>query len=194
MEARCMSMPEDGSEPQELAPGEVGELSLKGPNIFKGYHNNAAATADCLSPDGWFRTGDVGYQDTRGNFYITDRAKELIKFKGFQVPPAELEGILVDNENIDDAAVIGVEWPEQHTEIPKAFVVRSAKSKASGRSAEEEAGNIARWLEAQVAPHKRLRGGVKFVDSIPKSATGKILRRILKKQEQDEQKKLKAKL
>ncbi|KAL4871932.1 hypothetical protein BDV12DRAFT_163387 [Aspergillus spectabilis] len=194
MEAKYMTMPEDGSEPREVPTGEVGELYVRGPNVFLGYHNNPAATADSISPEGWFRTGDVGYQDPKGNFYITDRVKELIKYKGFQVAPAELEGILVDNSSIDDVAVIGIESAEHGTEVPVAYVVRSAKSKSSGASAAEEAANIAKWLEAKVAHHKRLRGGVRFVDEIPKSASGKILRRLLKKQAQEETAAPKAKL
>ncbi|KAL2834305.1 hypothetical protein BDW59DRAFT_137676 [Aspergillus cavernicola] len=194
MEAKYMTMPEDGSEPREVPAGEVGELSLRGPNVFLGYHNNPAATADSISPDGWFRTGDVGYQDNKGNFYITDRVKELIKYKGFQVAPAELEGILVDNSAIDDVAVIGIESAAHGTEVPVAFVVRSAKSKSSGTSAQQEADNIAKWLEGRVAHHKRLRGGVRFVDEIPKSAAGKILRRLLKKQALEEAAAPKAKL
>lgn len=187
LEAKYMTMPEDGSEPREVPAGEVGELYMRGPNIFLGYHNNPAATADCLSADGWFRTGDVGYQDKHNNFYITDRVKELIKYKGFQVAPAELEGILVDNEAIDDVAVIGVESRAHGTEVPLAYVVRSAKSKASGVSAEQEAANIIQWLDGKVAYHKKLRGGVRFVDAIPKSASGKILRRLLKKQAKEEE-------
>ncbi|KAI9372082.1 hypothetical protein BJX61DRAFT_466536 [Aspergillus egyptiacus] len=194
MEAKYMTMPEDGSEPREVPTGEVGELYLRGPNIFKGYHNNPAATADSISPDGWFRTGDVGYQDAKGNFYITDRVKELIKYKGFQVAPAELEGILVDNSAVDDVAVIGVESAEHGTEVPVAYVVRSAKSKSSGASEAQEAANIAKWLEERVAHHKRLRGGVRFVDEIPKSVSGKILRRMLKKRAQEEMAAPKAKL
>ena len=186
MEAKYMTMPEDGSEPQEVKVGEVGELYMRGPNIFLGYHNNPSATSDCLSPDGWFRTGDVGYQDKDGNFYITDRVKELIKYKGFQVPPAELEGILVDNPAVDDVAVVGIESKVHGTEVPVAFIVRSGKSKSSGVSADEEAANISKWLDGKVAYHKRLRGGIQFVDGVPKSAAGKILRRLLKKQAQEE--------
>lgn len=193
MEAKYMTMPEDESEPREVSVGEVGELYMKGPNIFQGYHNNPAATADCLT-DGWFRTGDVGYQDKNGNFYITDRVKELIKYKGFQVAPAELEGILVDHEAIDDVAVIGIESEAHGTEVPLAFVVRSAKSKASGASAEQEAANIIKWLDGKVAYHKRLRGGVRFVDAIPKSVSGKILRRVLKAQAKEAAAAPKAKL
>lgn len=196
LEAKYMTMPEDGSEPREVALGEVGELSLRGENVFLGYHNNDAATADCLSADGWFRTGDVGYQDAQGNFFITDRVKELIKYKGFQVAPAELEGILVNNEAVGDVAVVGMESKEQGTEVPMAFIVRSDKSKASGTSDEQEAANISQWLDGKVAYHKRLRGGVRFVPEIPKSAAGKILRRMLKKQlqEQQQQQQPKAKL
>ncbi|GAB1209821.1 hypothetical protein APSETT445_008608 [Aspergillus pseudonomiae] len=193
MEAKYMTMPEDGSEPREVSAGEVGELYMKGPNVFQGYHNNPAATAECLT-DGWFRTGDVGYQDKNGNFYITDRVKELIKYKGFQVAPAELEGILVDHEAIDDVAVIGIESEAHGTEVPLAYIVRSAKSKSSGASAEQEAANIIKWLDGKVAYHKRLRGGVRFVDAIPKSVSGKILRRVLKKQAKEEAAAPKAKL
>ncbi|KAJ5176114.1 uncharacterized protein N7482_001991 [Penicillium canariense] len=194
MEAKYMTMPEDGSEPREVATGEVGELSVRGPNVFLGYHQNPTATRECLSEDGWFRTGDVGYQDAQGNFFITDRVKELIKYKGFQVPPAELEGLLVDNEAIDDVAVIGIESDAHGSEVPLACVVRSSKSKASGASETEEAANIVRWLDSKVAHHKRLRGGVQFVDQVPKNPSGKILRRILKQQFKDLAKGPRAKL
>ncbi|KAI9925001.1 hypothetical protein MW887_006408 [Aspergillus wentii] len=186
MEAKYMTMPEDGSDPTEVAVGEVGELYLRGDNIFLGYHNNPSATANSLSKDGWFQTGDVGYQDKNANFYITDRVKELIKYKGFQVAPAELEGILVDNEAVDDVAVLGIESEAHGTEVPLAYIVRSAKSKSSGLSAEQEASNIVKWLDGKVAYHKRLRGGIRFVDEIPKSHSGKILRRVLKKAAKEE--------
>lgn len=105
----------------EAKAGEVGELWLAGPNVFKGYWNNEGATGESLTTeqDGtrYFKTGDVGFQDENHNFYITDRVKELIKYKGFQVAPAELEGKLMENESVDDVAVIGVEDREQHTEV-----------------------------------------------------------------------------
>lgn len=189
-----MTMPEDGSESKEVKVGEVGELYLRGPNVFLGYHKNPEATRECLSEDGWFRTGDVGYQDAKGNFFITDRVKELIKYKGFQVPPAELEGILVDNDAIDDVAVIGVESEAHGSEVPLACVVRSAKSKSSGSNEEQEAAKIVQWLNSKVAPHKRLRGGVRFVDEIPKNPSGKILRRMLKQKFKNELQGPKAKL
>ncbi|KAJ5133446.1 hypothetical protein N7526_004811 [Penicillium atrosanguineum] len=194
MEARYMTMSEDGSESKEVKAGEVGELYLRGPNVFLGYHNNPEATRECLSEDGWFRTGDVGYQDAKGNFFITDRVKELIKYKGFQVPPAELEGILVDNEAIDDVAVIGIESEAHGSEVPLACVVRSAKSKSSGSNEEQEAAKIVQWLDSKVAHHKRLRGGVRFVDEIPKNPSGKILRRVLKQKFKNDLQGPKAKL
>ena len=177
-------------EGKELGPGEPGELWLKGPNVFKGYLKNEPATRDAITRDGFFKTGDVGYQDKHNNFYITDRVKELIKYKGFQVAPAELEGKLMDHPDIDDVAVIGVEDREQHTEVPRAYVV-SAKG---GKAGEADAREIVKWMEGKVASHKRLRGGVRFVEEVPKSAAGKILRRILKEKAKQEEKDGKTKL
>lgn len=170
------------AEGKELSPGETGELWLSGPNVFKGYWKNDAATKDSITEDGYFKTGDVGYQDKDNNFYITDRVKELIKYKGFQVPPAELEGKLMDHSDIDDVAVIGVDDEEQQTEVPRAYVVA-----ANGKNSEEDAEAIIKWLEEKVASHKRLRGGVRFIDEIPKSAAGKILRRVLKDKAKQEE-------
>ncbi|KIW78388.1 hypothetical protein Z517_08223 [Fonsecaea pedrosoi CBS 271.37] len=177
---------------KELGAGEPGELWLSGPNVFKGYWKNDAATKDAITEDGYFKTGDVGYQDKDHNFYITDRVKELIKYKGFQVPPAELEGKLMDHPGINDVAVIGVYDEFQHTEVPRAYVVASDRSRTSEKDAEE----IVQWLAKKVANHKRLRGGVRFIDEIPKSAAGKILRRLLKEKakEEDAGGKVKAKL
>ncbi|EUC49579.1 hypothetical protein COCMIDRAFT_84138 [Bipolaris oryzae ATCC 44560] len=164
---------------QELAPGSTGELHLRGPNIFKGYWKNPAATAAALTPDGFFKTGDVGFVDAEHNFYITDRVKELIKYKGFQVAPAELEGKLMENAAVEDVAVVGVQDEERHTEVPRAYVVPAQATR--GRAGEEEeAREIVKWMEGKVAGHKWLRGGVVFVEEIPKSASGKILRRVLK--------------
>lgn len=178
-------------EETEVPVGEPGELWIKGPNVFKGYLNNPEGTKNALTEDGYFKTGDVGYQDKDGNFYITDRIKELIKYKGFQVPPAEIEGLLVSHPMIDDVAVIGVHDEERATEVPRAYVVPK-KGVEVGKKTEED---IKQWLGSKVANHKRLRGGVKFVDEIPKSASGKILRRVLKVQAQEEAKKgIKAKL
>ncbi|KAL5121890.1 hypothetical protein ACEQ8H_000105 [Pleosporales sp. CAS-2024a] len=169
-------------EEKEMPVGETGELWIKGPNVFKGYLNNPEGTAHALTCDGYFKTGDVGYQDKDGNFYITDRVKELIKYKGFQVPPAELEGLLVSHPNVLDCAVIGVYDKDQATELPRAYVV----PKDGLGKTEAESKEIVDWLGAKVAHHKKLRGGVRFVDEIPKSISGKILRRVLKVKAQEE--------
>lgn len=187
----CMKAKYMSPDGEELGPGDVGELWLAGPNIFKGYWKNEEATKEAVTPDGYFKTGDVGFQDKEHNFYITDRVKELIKYKGFQVPPAELEGKLMDHPGINDVAVIGVYDEEQHTEVPRAYVVAS-----QGKSSEKDAEEIVQWLAGKVANHKRLRGGVRFIDEVPKSAAGKILRRLLKDKAKEEAagKKVKAKL
>lgn len=175
---------------EEVPVGQTGELWLKGPNVFKGYLNNPEMTKIALTEDGYFKTGDVGHQDKDGNFYITDRVKELIKYKGFQVPPAELEGILAGNPHVADVAVIGVYDEDQATELPRAYIVPAA---GLGKG-EKEANEIAEWLNQKVANHKKLRGGVKFVDEIPKSVSGKILRRVLKAMALKEKEEFKAKL
>lgn len=171
------------AEETELPVGQTGELWIKGPNIFKGYHKNPEGTKNALTEDGYFKTGDVGHQDKDGNFYITDRVKELIKYKGFQVPPAELEGLLLSHPAINDIAVVGVYDKNQATEVPRAYVVAKAGVEQGPKTAED----ITKWLAAKVASHKRLRGGIRFVDEIPKSASGKILRRVLKIKAQEEE-------
>lgn len=175
---------------KELPVGETGELWITGPNIFLGYLNNEEGTKNALTEDGYFKTGDVGHQDKDGNFYITDRVKELIKYKGFQVPPAELEGVLLAHQDVDDVAVIGIYNKDQATEVPRAYVVPAKGVPGTPETAKK----IADWLATKVAGHKRLRGGVKFVDAIPKTASGKILRRVLKLQAEEEEKIQKAKL
>jgi 4-coumarate--CoA ligase len=169
---------------KELGPGEAGELWLSGPNVFKGYWKNDAATKDSLTEDGYFKTGDIGFQDEQHNFYITDRVKELIKYKGFQVAPAELEGKLMESELVDDVAVIGINDEQQHTEVPRAYIVVSQEKRS--QAGEVEAKAIVDWTAKKVANHKRLRGGIVFVDEIPKSASGKILRRLLKERSKDD--------
>ncbi|EXJ64904.1 hypothetical protein A1O7_01243 [Cladophialophora yegresii CBS 114405] len=185
LEAKFCAVPGSGEESdggKELARGEIGELYVRGPNVFGGYHNNPSATAECLE-DGWFRTGDVGFLDERGNLTITDRVKELIKYKGFQVPPAELEGYLASHPLIDDVAVVGVESEALGTEAPRAYIVRKGGLSAVKPT---DAAEIIGWMNAKVANHKKLRGGVKFVDAVPKSVSGKILRRVLKERAKTE--------
>lgn len=172
---------EDG---QEVKRGEQGELWIKGPHVFVGYHNNHEATKACMSPDGFFKTGDIAYEDERGNMYITDRVKELIKYKGFQVAPAELEGLLMGMDVVDDVAVIGIRDESQATEVPLAFVVL----KKDVEKSEEQKKKIVEWVAGKVASHKKLRGGVKWIDVVPKSASGKILRRVLKDLIKEEEK------
>ncbi|RFU31232.1 hypothetical protein B7463_g5118, partial [Scytalidium lignicola] len=172
---------------EEVPVGQTGELWMKGPNVFKGYLNNPEGTKNALTEDGYFKTGDVGHQDKDGNFYITDRVKELIKYKGFQVAPAELEGLLLGNNEVNDVAVIGVYDESQATELPRAYIVPANGIKAD----KETEKRIQDWLAAKVSHHKHLRGGIRFVDEIPKSASGKILRRVLKDRVKAEQTKAK---
>lgn len=152
----------------DCGPDEQGELLIRGPQIMKGYLNNAEATANAIDADGWLHTGDVGYADADGFFFIVDRLKEFIKYKAYQVAPAELEALLLTHPAVADAAVI----PKADTEsgeIPKAFVV-----KRSEVTAEE----LMAWVAERVAPYKKVRV-VEFIEKVPKSASGKILRREL---------------
>ncbi|KAH6660162.1 hypothetical protein BKA67DRAFT_530278 [Truncatella angustata] len=169
-------------EGKDVPEGQEGEIWLKGPNVFDGYINRPELAKDTFSQDGYFKTGDIGYQDNKGNFYITDRLKELIKYKGFQVPPAELEGVLLGHADITDACVIPVYDQERATEVPRAYIVVSAGIERTDEKAKE----IVDWIASKVAPHKQLRGGVRFVDEVPKNASGKLLRRVLKEQAKQE--------
>ncbi|KAF6826735.1 4-coumarate- ligase [Colletotrichum plurivorum] len=170
---------------KEITEGKVpGELLVTGPTVMRGYWRNPKATEETIVTDSegnrWLRTGDIAYIDeykTGGLFFIVDRKKELIKVKGNQVAPAELEALLLERPDIADAAVIGVTIKGE--EYPRAYVVRSPGTNAS---AEE----IAKWLEERVSKHKRLRGGVAFVEAIPKNPSGKILRKILREQAKKE--------
>jgi acyl-CoA synthetase (AMP-forming)/AMP-acid ligase II len=158
---------------QELGPNQEGELLIRGPQIMKGYLGKPQETADSIDPEGWYHTGDVGYVDDDGWFYIVDRTKELIKYKGMQVAPAELEALLLTHPAILDAAV--VRRPDEEAgEVPKAFVVLKTDEASRATTGEE----IMRWVSGRVAPHKRIRH-LEFIDAIPKSASGKILRRVL---------------
>jgi acyl-CoA synthetase (AMP-forming)/AMP-acid ligase II len=163
-EARIVD-PETG---EDAPAGERGELWCRGPQIMRGYLNNPTATRNCLDEEGWLRTGDIVEVDEDGWFMVVDRLKELIKYKGYQVAPAELEALLVGHPQIADAAVIGVP-DEDAGEVPKGFIV------ASGDVTPDE---VTAWVAERVSPYKRLRA-VEIVDEIPKSASGKILRRLL---------------
>ncbi len=179
--------------------GKPGELWFRGPIIFKRYLNNPAATEDCKTADGWFKTGDVGiYVEREGyrQIFIVDRKKELIKYKGFQVAPAELESLLLTHPSVADAACTSVYDKEQATELPRGYVVpREGVLDAQSQAAREQfAREIVQWVGQRVANHKKLRGGVVVLEEIPKSPSGKILRRILRDQAQAEGLQPKAKL
>lgn len=165
--------------------GKPGEFWVRGPTVMKGYLNNKEATDDCITPDGWFKTGDVAIMKDN-YFWIVDRKKELIKYKGFQVPPAELESLLLSHPKVADVAVIGIEDKEQATELPRAYIVLGQDAKSE--DAKTVATEIIDWTAKKVASHKRLRGGVRIVDEIPKSPSGKILRRLLRDQAASEKK------
>jgi acyl-CoA synthetase (AMP-forming)/AMP-acid ligase II len=164
-----------------LGPNERGEILVRGPQVMKGYLNNPEATALSIDNEGWIHTGDIGYGDEEGMFFIVDRLKELIKYKGFQVAPAELEALLLTHPFIADAAVIPV--PDQEAgEIPKAFIVLKSGKVLTGEE-------VKIWVSERVSSHKKIRC-VEFIDVIPKSASGKILRRILVEKERNRAKPL----
>ncbi len=149
----------------------VGELWVRGPQVMKGYLNNQSATEITIDPEGWLKTGDIAFIDPEGFVSIVDRLKELIKYKGFQVAPAELEAFLLTHPAIADAAVIGVPNVEAG-EIPRAFIVVKPGSEVT-------APEITSFMEGHVATYKVIHDIV-FIDEVPKSASGKILRRMLR--------------
>src|SRR5205809_3891782 len=156
----------------DLGPGEAGELLIRGPQVMTGYLNNPEATAETLDAAGWLHTGDIGHVDADGYFTTVDRLKELIKYKGFQVPPAELEAVLRTHPAVSDAAVIPIP-DEEAGEVPKAYVVLKGDVPLEALLA---------YVAERVAPYKRIRA-VEVVDAIPRSPSGKILRRLLKERE-----------
>ncbi|PUB24406.1 4-coumarate--CoA ligase [Promicromonospora sp. AC04] len=172
MEARIVD-PATGAEIEQPAEGvsAPGELLCRGPNVMVGYLRNPEATADTLEPDGFMHTGDIVTVDADGVFQVVDRLKELIKYKGYQVPPAELEALLLSHPKIADVAVIGLP-DEEAGEIPKAFVVP-----APGESLTED--EVIAFVAEQVSPYKKVRA-VEFIEAVPKSASGKILRKDLR--------------
>lgn len=158
----------DPASGEELGTHQQGELWLRGPQIMKGYLNRPDATAATIDGEGWLRTGDIGYADEDGHFYIVDRLKEMIKYKAMQVAPAELEAILLSHPDVADAAVIPSP-DEEAGEVPKAFVVRR-------RDVTPDA--LMAYVAERVAPHKKIRR-LEFIEAVPKTASGKILRRVL---------------
>jgi acyl-CoA synthetase (AMP-forming)/AMP-acid ligase II len=163
-EARLVD-PETGEDTEE-----AGEIWIRGPQVMRGYLANEQATAETLTEDGWLKTGDVARVDDGEIFHIVDRVKELIKYKGYQVPPAELEALLLGHPSVADAAVIPIA-DEDGGEAPKACVV--------ARGDDLDPDELMAWVAERVAPYKRIRA-VETVDEIPRSASGKILRRLLR--------------
>ncbi len=163
--------PETGN---RLGKNQNGEIWIRGPQIMKGYLNRPDATRESIDQEGWYHTGDIGYADEEGFFFAVDRMKELIKYKGMQVAPAELEALLLTHPSVVDAAVIPVQ-DEEAGELPKGFIVLRDGQVESAES-------IMQFVAERVAPHKKIRI-VEFVNQIPKSASGKILRRLLIEQE-----------
>jgi acyl-CoA synthetase (AMP-forming)/AMP-acid ligase II len=169
-EARLVSV-ETG---EDVGVGEEGEIWIRGPQRMKGYFGRPEETDTLIDADGWLHTGDIGIVDRDGWWFVVDRVKELIKYKGYQVAPAELEAVLLASPDIADAAVIGV-YDERGDEVPKAFVVRAA-----GSSITED--DVLAFAAERTAPYKRVRRA-QFIDAIPKAASGKILRRELRDRE-----------
>ncbi len=157
---------------EPLERNQQGEYWVRGPQRMPGYLNNPEATEESIDADGWYHSGDIGYIDDDDHVFIVDRVKELIKYKGMQVAPAELEAVLLGHDKITDAAVIPSPDAEAG-EIPKAYVVTNGELSAA---------EIMAFVAAKVAPHKKIRA-VEFVDEIPKSPSGKILRRLLVERE-----------
>jgi 4-coumarate--CoA ligase len=155
----------------DLGPGEEGELWVRGPQVMKGYLNNPEATAACLDANGWLRTGDIAILDTDGYLFIRDRLKELIKVKGFQVAPAELEAVLLAHPDVADAAVIGVH-DDEAGEVPAAYLVAAGERRLTCE-------DLDAWFDGKLAHYKWVRQ-IEYLDAIPKSASGKILRRLLR--------------
>lgn len=157
---------------EEVGKHQPGEIWMRGPNVMKGYINNKQATDDVIDKDGFLHSGDVGYYDDDGCFYIVDRIKELIKYKGYQVAPAELESIIASHPAVADVAVIGVPAGDDG-EVPRAYV-------ALHRGQTITAEQLIKHVDSHVTSYKRLRGGVHFLAEIPRTQTGKILRRQLR--------------
>ncbi|ORY93010.1 hypothetical protein BCR43DRAFT_477892 [Syncephalastrum racemosum] len=160
---------------KDVGLNERGELWVKGPNVMKGYINNPKATAETIDEDGWLHTGDILTRDEEGRYYIVDRLKELIKYKGFQVAPAELESLLLQSPEVADCAVIGYYEEKEATEVPMAFVTLMPNVPRN----EETSARLKKHVACQVVNYKQIRK-VEFIDAIPKNPSGKILRRVLR--------------
>ncbi|MFD4111971.1 4-coumarate--CoA ligase family protein [Streptomyces niveus] len=175
-EMRIVSLDDPATDAPAGAPGEV---LIRGPQVMKGYLGRPEETAHMIDADGWVHTGDIGRVDADGWLFVVDRVKELIKYKGFQVAPADLEALLLTHESIADAAVIGV-YDEDGNEIPKAYVVRQPSAPGLTEA------DVLSYVAEHVAPHKKVRR-VEFIQGVPRAASGKILRRELRDREAGEE-------
>ncbi|KAG9237504.1 hypothetical protein BJ875DRAFT_395094 [Amylocarpus encephaloides] len=153
-----------------------GEIYIRSPSVMTAYVSNSSATEETIM-NGWLRTGDIGYVSEDGKWYVVDRAKELIKVRGWQVSPTEIEACLSTHPKIRDAAVIGVDFGDEKGEVPRGYVVLESSSESKLTNMERE---LKSYLSGRLANYKALDGGVKIVKSIPRSAAGKILRKVLK--------------
>lgn len=156
-----------------------GEICVRGPLVTPGYFDNPKANSDSFDAGGWYKTGDIGYCAAKSRkWYIVDRKKELIKVSGFQVAPPELEAVLLSHPQIVDAAVIGMPVGGKVSEVPRAYVVRRGGKEGAALTE----GIVQEYAASRLAKFKALVGGVKFVDSIPKNPSGKILKRLLREE------------
>jgi len=169
-----------------------GEICIRGPNIISGYFENPKANAESFDSEGFYKTGDIVYCDGKTKkWYVVDRKKELIKVRGFQVAPPELENVLLSHPHIVDAAVIGVKHHvEKDVELPRAYVVKRAHPESL--SLDEKA--VKEYCGTKLAKYKELTGGVRFVPAIPKNASGKILKRVLRDEAKLESKEQRSRL
>ncbi|KAF2501251.1 acyl-CoA synthetases/AMP-acid ligases II [Lophium mytilinum] len=158
--------------------GEEGEMLLRGPTVFRRYMKNQAATDETFH-EGWMKTGDILRSDENGFFYLTERKKELIKYKGNQVAPAELEAYLGGHPYVRECAVCALWDEDQGTEVPIAYVVLTDEGRAASENIASTLAEIQKHVDSKVSPYKKLRGGVVALDEIPKTGTGKVLRRLL---------------
>lgn len=175
--------PDPESKGNEVGPYDTrGELCIRGPTVIQGYLDNPEANARDWDEDGYFHSGDIVYCDGKSKlWYVVDRKKELIKVRGFQVAPNEIEGVLLSHPKVKDAAVIGIPDSQTGSELPRAYVV--VGKEAGGSLTEEE---VKSWVRERLARYKELSGGVSFVESIPKTLSGKILKRVLRDQAKKE--------
>ncbi|MEU5659414.1 AMP-binding protein, partial [Streptomyces sp. NPDC047737] len=169
---RIVSLTDPGIDVGTDTPGEI---LIRGPQVMKGYLGRPEATAAMIDEDGWLHTGDVGRVDEDGWLYVVDRVKELIKYKGYQVAPADLEALLLTHPSIDDAAVIGV-YDADGNEVPKAYLVR----RPGAEDLTED--DVLTYVADRVSPYKKVRQA-EFIEAVPRAVSGKILRRELRDRE-----------